>query len=144
MTDQQAPKFTRQNVSSGTTWETVGGYSRAVRVGPMVWVSGTTATDDNMQPVGLGDPYQQAIFILRKIERALNQVGASLSDIVRTRVFLANVDDWEQVAKAHNEIFETIRPVNTMIGNPEIIGSEYLVEIEVDAYIIDQGRGTEQ
>ncbi len=125
----------RQNVSSGTTWEGIAGYSRAVRIGNWISVSGTTATDDQTQPVAVGDPYGQTIYILRKIERALNAAGASLNDVIRTRVFIVEHDHWEQVARAHGEIFGQIRPANTLVVVKALIGPEYLVEIEADALV---------
>ncbi len=127
--------MSRQNISSGTTWEASVGYSRAVRIGNWVSVAGTTASDDNTQPVALNDPYGQTIYALRKIERALKQAGASLEDVIRTRVFIVNTDDWEEVGRAHGEIFGDIRPACTMVTVKELIGREYLVEIEADAII---------
>jgi len=125
----------RQNVSSGTKWEGIAGYSRAVRIERSIWVAGTTATDENSQLVGENDPYTQTIYILRKIERALKEAGATLEDVVRTRVYLVRTGDWEAVAMAHGEIFGAIRPANTMLTVKELIGDGYLVEIEVDAYL---------
>jgi len=127
------PKPVRQNISSGAKWEGNIGYSRAVRIGNLVWVAGTTAADENTQPVGVGDAYAQARFIFSKIERALNEAGATLHDVVRTRVFLVNIDDWEQVGRAHGEVFGAIRPAATMLAVTALIGPEYLLEIEVDA-----------
>jgi enamine deaminase RidA (YjgF/YER057c/UK114 family) len=127
--------MSRQNISSGTTWESLAGYSRAVRIGNVVAVSGTTASDENTQPVGVGDPYEQTIYTLRKIERALKQAGVSLEDVIRTRVYIVNLDQWESVARAHGEIFGDIRPANTLIVVKALIGPEYLVEIEADAII---------
>jgi enamine deaminase RidA (YjgF/YER057c/UK114 family) len=127
--------MSRQNISSGTKWEEFVGYSRAVRIGNWVSVAGTTASDENTQPVAVGDAYGQTVYALRKIERALKQAGASLENVIRTRIFLVNTADWEQVGKAHGEIFGAIRPVNTMVTVKELIGSEYLVEIEADALI---------
>jgi len=123
----------RQNISSGTVWETLAGYSRAVRLGDLIAVSGTTATDDNGHIVGQGDPYAQTAFILRKIERALREAGASLEDVVRTRIFVTNVAQWEAVARAHAEVFGEIRPANTLVEVSALIGEGYLVEIEADA-----------
>ena len=128
-------KSARQNISSGTKWEGIIGYSRAVRIGNLVWVAGTTAADENTQVVGVGDAYAQARFIFTKIERALKEAGASLEDVVRTRVFLVNADDWESVGRAHGEIFGAIRPASTMLAVKALIGPDYLLEIEVDACI---------
>lgn len=123
----------RQNISSGTVWETLAGYSRAVRMGELIAVSGTTATDENGHIVGQGDPYAQTAFILRKIERALHEAGASLEDVVRTRIFVTDVAQWEAVARAHAEVFGEIRPANTLVEVSALIGEGYLVEIEADA-----------
>jgi len=123
----------RQNISSGTVWETLAGYSRAVRLGDLIAVSGTTATDENGHIVGQGDPYAQTAFILRKIERALREAGASLEDVVRTRIFVTNVAQWEAVSRAHAEFFGEIRPANTLVEVSALIGEGYLVEIEADA-----------
>jgi enamine deaminase RidA (YjgF/YER057c/UK114 family) len=125
----------RQNIASGTVWEGIVGYSRAVRVGNQVFVSGTTATDDNGQLVGGSDPYAQTVFIIQKIERALKASGASLGDVVRTRIFVTDASQWEGPGRAHNEFFKDIRPVCTMVEVSALIGPEYLVEIEVDAII---------
>lgn len=125
----------RQNISSGTTWEASAGYSRAVRIGNSIWVSGTTAADENTQPVSVGDAYGQTVYIFRKIERALNQAGATLKDVVRTRTYITNIEDTDAVSRAHGEIFGEIRPANTLIVVAALVGAEYLVEIEVDAYL---------
>ncbi len=125
----------RQNISSGTSWEAIAGYSRAVRIGNAVHVSGTTATDENGNIVGLNDPYAQTIYILRKIERALNQVGALITDVIRTRIYVTDANQWEAVARAHGEIFSQIRPANTLIEVSALIGEGYLVEIEAEAII---------
>jgi len=125
----------RQNISSGTTWEDRFGYCRAVRIGNQIWVAGTTAADENTQPVGKGDPYAQTIYIFRKIEKALTEVGATLHDVVRTRMFLVNAEDFDQVGRAHGVIFGNIRPVTTGVIVKALIGPDYLVEIEVDACV---------
>ena len=125
----------RQNISSGTHWETIAGYSRAVRVGNTVHVAGTTATDENGHVVGEGDAYAQTVYAIQKIERALNEAGATLKDVVRTRLYLSDIQHWEAVARAHGEYFSEIRPVNTLLAVSALIGSEYLVEMEAEAII---------
>jgi enamine deaminase RidA (YjgF/YER057c/UK114 family) len=129
------PASQRLNISSGTTWETVAGYSRAVRIGNSVSVAGTTATDEQGQVVGSGDVYAQTVYAIRKIERALHQAGASLADVVRTRIYIVNAPDWEAAARAHGEFFSAIRPVNTLVVVKALIGEQYLVEVEADALI---------
>lgn len=125
----------RQNISSGTKWESIAGYSRAVRIGNIVAVSGTTATDENGNIVGLNDPYAQTMYAIRKIEKALRQAGASLENVIRTRIFIVRTPDWEEVCRAHGEVFSAIRPVNTLVTVKELIGVDYLVEVEADAII---------
>lgn len=125
----------RQNISSGTSWEVIAGYSRAVRIGNVIHISGTTATDENGNVVGLNDPYTQTGYIIRKIERALNEAGAALSDVIRTRIYVTDANQWESVARAHGEFFSQIRPANTLVEVSALIGNGYLVEIEAEAVI---------
>jgi enamine deaminase RidA (YjgF/YER057c/UK114 family) len=125
----------RKNISSGTRWEETAGYSRAVRIGNLVHVSGTTATDEAGRVVGRGDPYMQTVHIIQRIERALEEAGASLVDVVRTRIYITDVSRWEEVARAHAEFFRAIRPANTLVEVSRLVGDEYLVEMEADAVI---------
>ncbi len=125
----------RQNVSTGTPWEKATGYSRAVRVGNLVYLSGTTASDEAGKVIGVGDPYAQAVYIFQKIERALAAVGATLNDVVRTRMFVTNIGQYPEFARAHGEFFSDILPAATMVQVAALIDPAHLIEIEVDAVI---------
>ena len=127
----------RKNISTGAPWEPIVGYSRAVRIGNHIWVSGTTATDEHGKVVGVGDAAAQARYALQKIGRALAEAGVSFSDVVRTRTFVTDISKWEAIGRVHGEIFCKIRPAATMVEVSKLIDPDHLVEIEVDAFVGD-------
>lgn len=125
----------RQLIASNTPWEQIAGYSRAVRIGNLICVSGTTASDEQGQTMHRYDPHAQTLYILRKIQQTLEAAGARLDQVVRTRIYITNSADWEAVARAHGEIFQDIRPANTLVVVRALVPNEALVEIEADAII---------
>lgn len=128
-------KSGRVNYSSGSKWEEIVGYSRAVKVGNIIEVAGTTAVDEDDKIIGVGNPYAQTRFILEKIEKTLKNAGSGLQDVVRTRMYVTDIDAWEQIGKAHGEFFGTIKPAASMVEVKKLINPELLVEIEVTAIV---------
>ena len=137
MADSMSRQSGRQNISSGAPWEGTVGYSRAVRVGSAIYVAGTTAADERGEVIGEGDPYRQASYVFDKIERALREAGATLADVVRTRMFVTDIASFDAIGRAHGERFASVRPAATMVEVSRLVDPRMLVEIEVDAVIAD-------
>ena len=127
--------YKRKNYSTGTTWEKTVGYSRAVRVGNQIYIAGTTSTDNNHQIVGKGDPYKQTIQIMKNIQMALNAVDADLQNVVRSKIYVTDIGMWSEIAKGHREFFKEIQPACTMVEVSNLMHSDMLVEIEIDAIV---------
>lgn len=131
----------RQNIASGTPWKEIVGYSRAVRTGPFIHVTGTLAADEHGRMIGIGDAYAQTVAAIGKIEQALKEAGATLEDVVRTRIYVTDIDRWKEIGRAHQELFGRIKPATTMVEVSRLFTSEALVEIEADAVIADAPQG---